>query len=55
MFNYKDKNKNKTERIVVRLSEDEKKYLQEYCKEKGTTVSKYIYNLICVDLTMFKK
>lgn len=55
MFNYKNKENNKTERIVVRVSKREKEYLENYCKEKKISMSKYIYNLISVDLTMFKK
>lgn len=55
MFYLKSKSKNKDDRIVIRLSKDEKEFLQKYCKEKNITVSEYVYNLLCIDLTMFKR
>lgn len=55
MFDYKNKENNKTERIVIRVSKSEKEFIEKYCKDRNISVSKYIYNLICIDLTMFKK
>lgn len=56
MFNkLKSRDKNKTNRLVVRVSDEEKDYIKNYCKEKKITISEYIYNLICIDITMFKK
>lgn len=51
----RDKGKNRTERIVIRCTLEEKKIIKEYCKQKNIDVSKYIYNLVVVDMTMFHK
>ena len=51
--NLRLKEKNKTERISIRINKDEKKEIIKYCKEKNINLSQYIYNLIVVDMSMF--
>jgi len=51
LFNYKSKDDNKDDRIVIRLTKEEKDFLKAYCKDNEITVSQYVYNLICVDLS----
>ena len=53
--NLRLKEKNKTERISIRINKEEKKELIKYCKEKNINLSQYIYNLIVVDMSMFHK
>lgn len=53
--NLRLKEKNKTERISIRISKEEKKELIKYCKEKKINLSQYIYNLIVVDMSMFHR
>lgn len=42
----KDKEKNKTERIQIRVSRIQKEYINELAAEKGVSVSKFILDLI---------
>jgi len=51
LFNYKSKDDNKDDRIVIRLTKEEKDFLKAYWKDNEITVSQYVYNLICVDLS----
>lgn len=49
----RDKRKNKTEFLTIRVSKEEKQVIKEYCKEKKIDMSTYIYNLIAIDMSMF--
>lgn len=55
MFNYKSKDDNKDDRIVIRVTKEEKDFLKAYCKDNEMTVSQYVYNLISIDLSSEKK
>lgn len=47
MFTLKNKSDNKTERIVIRVTKEEKQFIENYCRSIDISVSKFIYNLIC--------